>query len=180
MRITGGEWRGRKLHAPGGKDVRPATDQVRQAIFNILLTYKLPADALVLDVFCGSGSYGFEALSRGASHCIFIDQSTDSCLYNAENINCNDLLTIKKHKIPKIGLPDRSSNLVFIDPPYDKNLVIPTLKELSNNNWLEDGAICIVESEQTSFEFPDNYELLDQRDYGRSLISILRYHAAVI
>ncbi len=73
MRITAGQWRGRKLEAPEGTDVRPTSDMVRQAIFNILQNYGHPQDSFVLDAFCGTGALGLEALSRDAAHCFFMD-----------------------------------------------------------------------------------------------------------
>src|SRR4051812_47392489 len=78
MRITAGPWRGRHLEVPGGNAVRPTSDKVRQAIFNILLAHGHPQDSFVLDAFCGTGALGLEALSRGAAHCFFMDSSKKS------------------------------------------------------------------------------------------------------
>src|SRR5579871_5952285 len=86
MRITAGQWRGRKLAVPEGTAVRPTSDKVRQAIFNILLAHGLPRRAVVLDGFCGTGALGLEALSRGAAHATFIDKSRESLAFCRRNI----------------------------------------------------------------------------------------------
>jgi len=84
MRITAGSAKNRRLISPENDSVRPASDKVRQAVFNILQSYGLPVDAVVLDLFCGTGAYGLESLSRGAKSCLFVDIDTS---YAAENIN---------------------------------------------------------------------------------------------
>ncbi len=121
MRISGGDARGIKLTVPKG--IRPASERVRQAVLSSLGSYVL--DARVLDLFCGSGAYGLEALSRGASTAIFVDDdpaSIAACRQNAKAAGVADRAKI--HKAPAERYLDRTAasegpfDVVFVDPPY--------------------------------------------------------------
>ena len=87
MRIVSGLYGGRKIQAPKGRMVRPTTDKVRGAVFNMLQSRGLVDDAVVLDAFCGTGGMGLEALSRGAHSCTFVDSARDSLVCVKENIS---------------------------------------------------------------------------------------------
>ena len=129
MRITGGLHRSRKLETPKNDAVRPTSDKVRQALFNMLNSRGLVRDAVVLDAFCGTGALGLEALSQGAARAIFIDKaksSTDLCHQNIETLNVGDQSCVLLQDSAKIKLrPDGIPHveLVFLDPPYRKGLV---------------------------------------------------------
>jgi len=182
MRITSGTFRNRKLDAPEGHDVRPTSDKMRQVIFNMLMKYALPADAVVLDVFCGTGALGLEALSRGAAFCTFIDQSRESlsfCRRNAETLKVTDQSDLLHRDATKPGPrtdKNDAASLIFLDPPYNKNLVTPTLTALAENNWLAEDALCIVETEKNA-NTPaiENFILLDERIHGATKIFFYRY-----
>ena len=120
MRVVPGELRGRRIEAPPGTDTRPTTDKVREATFNALGSLDLVRDALVVDLFAGSGALGIEALSRGAAHCTFIERDRTA------------LRTLRQN-IESLGLADRArvvpgdamvlgrgvtADLVLADPPY--------------------------------------------------------------
>lgn len=182
MRITSGQYKGRRLTIPNGKDVRPTSDKVRQALFNILLSYDLPVDAIVIDGFCGSGALGLEALSRGASHCTFIDKNTRPARENITALNDKDLNAAclfaqkdaRKPGLRPVG--QAPANLIFLDPPYHKDLIPPTLTALSESGWLADEALCVLEMEKAyTPDLPDTYTLLDNRDYGDTKIILCRY-----
>ncbi len=182
MRIISGTLRGRKLHAISGIAIRPTSDMVRESIFNILFSQVL--DAVVLDLFAGTGAFGIEALSRGAESSVFIDNSK-----NAISVIKKNILTCRIEDRSKILLWNivnnlnclKSSsplfNLVFMDPPYNKNLIIPALHNLHLSQSLENGA-CIV-LEHSDFEpIPENisgFKITDHRKYGNTLVSFLEY-----
>lgn len=191
MRITGGAFRGRVLRAPKGNAVRPTSDRTRQAIFNVLMGGRFLAEvdfslegANVLDVFCGTGALGLEALSRGALHCTFIDCDRTSLAVTRENADALALGAQTQFLLrdaTKLGDRPRDMTpvtLVFVDPPYRKELVTPTLKALFSGGWLADGAILVVETEANiavavSEDLP--FEVLDARPYGDTLIRVMQY-----
>lgn len=178
MRITGGQWRGRRLNAPKGQDVRPASDRVRQAVFNILYSKGIVLDESinVLDLFCGTGAYGLEAQSRGAGHAIFVDTSPHYAAQNAESMASS--FKIMKMNILKMPSCDRShrAQLVFCDPPYKKDLALPALLHVAERGWIAPAARCVVETESgLDTDWPDIFTLEDRKRYGASQIDILGY-----
>ncbi len=192
MRITGGEFRGRIIKAPDGMRVRPTTDKNRQAIFNILQKYGHPVDSHVLDIFCGTGALGLEAISRGAASCTFVDRDKTSIAFARENavlLGVTGYATFIHKEAARIG-PRPSgvaqADLVFADPPYRQGLVYPALAALvqsaaGKNAWLAADAIIVVESEadvagDELSALP--FALLDTRPYGDTIIRILRYESS--
>lgn len=180
MRITGGEFRSRKIAAPEGDAVRPTSDKMRQVMFNMLQKYNLPADAVVLDVFCGTGALGLEALSRGASFCTFMDESKKSLEFCRGNIESLKLAgrskTIHRDALKPGKNEGAAATLAFLDPPYRKNLAPPVLAALAAGGWLAPGAICIAETEdQSAPPAPDGFALLDSRAHGGTKLWFLRY-----
>ena len=189
MRITGGDYRGRIIKAPQGLNVRPTTDKNRQAIFNIIQKYGHPVDSHVLDLFCGTGALGLEAISRGALSCTFVDRDKTSIAFareNADQLGVNSYATFIHKEAARIG-PRPSgvaqADLVFIDPPYRQGLIYSALAALvqsavGKNAWLVPQAIIVIESET---EVPDDelsdlpFDLLDTRPYGDTMIRLLRY-----
>lgn len=151
MRISGGEFRGRILTAPKGQDVRPASDKVRQAVFNSLLSRIDLEDANVLDGFCGTGSYGLEALSRGAKFCTFIDKDTSYCRKNVAALNVEAQSNIIQKDLLKLSEKPEdipAANLLFLDPPYRKTLLLSSLEILKDTGWLCDNSLCVLECEK--------------------------------
>ena len=182
MRIISGNRRGKKLYAFDGRNIRPTGDRMREAIFNILSTRV--KDAVVLDLFAGTGALGLEALSRGARSALFVDNHPDAVLLLNKNITAcgmqqhtrvirwdiaRDLKCLK-------GIHPEF-NLVFLDPPYDRHLVTPTLVHLHESNAVQSGAHIVAEHR---FDEPlphdiDCFSRLDQRRYGKSLVSFFTY-----
>jgi len=183
MRIVAGRHRGRALQAPEGNAVRPTSDRAREALFNILAHRGMggvPAflDAEVLDAFAGTGALGLEALSRGAHRAFFIENDTDAraaLRLNIDKLGETDrcrILAADARKPPHAIAP---CNLVFLDPPYGKDLPAPTLTALALAGWIAPGAICVVEmGAKESFEAPAGFILLDERRYGAARLVILR------
>jgi len=184
MRIIGGRFKGTGLASVGKGDVsahlRPTTDRVRESIFNLLVNggYGDPiTDARVLDLFAGTGALGFEALSRGAAFVLFIDEGVKARALVRQNtdilraIGTTKLFRRDATKLgPVVGEP---FDLVFLDPPYGKDLGIKALNAAKNGGWLANDALIVWEegSKQVS---PDGFDMQDVRKYGDTWVHILR------
>ncbi len=182
MRITGGQYKNRKLFVPEGADVRPTSDRMRQSLFN-MLNHAQWADgfefegAKILDLFCGTGALGLEALSHGASHCLFIDQDIHAVQRNTAFLDNQNFRVVKSSAL-HFGKGNGDINLVFLDPPYRQNFVEPTIQNLIDKKWLMDGALVIIETEK-NLKLDLNLELLDTRAQSKSELHIFRYQSAV-
>ncbi|MGE0085349.1 MAG: 16S rRNA (guanine(966)-N(2))-methyltransferase RsmD [Desulfococcaceae bacterium] len=181
MRIIAGEFRGRKLLSVRGMKTRPTSDRIRENIFNILSD--AVQDAVVLDLFAGTGAMGIEALSRGARYALFIEQNRDALAAVSQNIrNCSleNRARIMRWDIVKNlscirNLPNPFT-LVFMDPPYDKNMVKPALQNLIQSGSLSAGAVIVAEHSVTETVHTQELEITDQRKYGKTAVSFLRYN----
>lgn len=181
MRITGGQFRGRKLNTPQSNLIRPASDMVRQAVFNMLLQYDLPDGATVLDGFSGTGSYGLEAISRGSLYCTFLEKNREALLLCKENcaiLKVENETKIIRHDLQKpIQKPDNiaAANLIFLDPPYQQNLLTTAIKNIAKGGWASGNSIFVLEMSKK--ETPDFYELIIRGDktYGQSRVVIAEY-----
>jgi 16S rRNA (guanine966-N2)-methyltransferase len=187
MRITGGSFGGRMLAAPRDERVRPTSDKVRQAIFNILAHNDFGGGfalegARAADLFAGTGALGIEALSRGASYCLFVDDDAESRALIRENVEAMQLTGASKiwrRDATKLGpmAPGAGGpfGLVFLDPPYRKGLAAPTLASLRDGGWLTEGAIIVAETaEDDDVPFADGFTPLDDRLYGETRVVIFR------
>ncbi len=182
MRIVAGLYRGRGLLVPKGRDVRPTSDKVRGAIFNALQSREAVEGRHVLDAFCGTGALGLEALSRGAVFCTFVDADRSSLALaraNAEALGAQDRCRFIYGDVTRperLGAPVKSCDLIFLDPPYRKSLVDPTLSGLAGNGWVEDGAWCVVESEKhLEPALGGSFSVRDLKIYGDTQVIFLRY-----
>ena len=184
MRIVSGNFKGRPIAAPKGRGTRPTADRTREALFNILTHADWAptlTDARVIDLFAGSGGLGLEAMSRGASFCLFVE--TDSAARGAIRTNVEVLqLTgvTRVHRRSAMSLGTIPPNIggafdfAFLDPPYHKGFAVPCLTELKKGGWLNDHAIAIVETgSDESIEFP-GWKTLETRTYGAARVSFLR------
>lgn len=181
MRIVGGEFRGRPLATPRGQAIRPTTDRTREALFNVLAHRfgdRLEG-ARVLDLFAGTGALGLEALSRGASYCVFIEESTEGRGLIRTNVEAFGLLgrtKIFRRDATALGAAGtiQPFGLVFADPPYGKGLGERALRSALDGGWLQPGALCLVE-EAASVPFApgEGFEVIDERGYGDTVIRFL-------
>jgi 16S rRNA (guanine966-N2)-methyltransferase len=197
MRITGGFYKNRRINIPkSGHDIRPTSDKMRQAIFNMLdhASWGMSLDGKVMiDGFCGSGIMGIEALSRGAQKTTFIDKDR-AALNRLKHLLRDDLqinqdayqLLASDLAKPHIlsGTPNGSldqHDLVFLDPPYRKDLISVTLSRLAGLNALSDDALCLCETEKDAAfaTLPDRFKIEDERAYGDTKLVILRYQTAI-
>ena len=177
MRIVAGQYRGKKLWTPEGKEVRPTSERAREAIFNILNSH-LGSDysaVRLADIFAGTGSFGLEALSRGAASVTLVDKDTSLAAKNAKMF-VKEQAKIKLIKADALNLPHLRDkfNMVFMDAPYAKGLTEEVLKQLLEKDWLEPNSLCIVEIKKDEhIDIPQKYELLDERVYGLARILFL-------
>lgn len=190
MRIVGGKHRGRRIEAPPGLDVRPTSDRAREALFNILIHGHLAADgtsplpgARVLDAFAGSGALGLEALSRGAAHALFIDNDAKACAAiraNAKTLGeTANVSVIPGDATKPPPCPGASCGIVFLDPPYGRDLTASALAALAVQSWIADGAVCVVElAMNDGVALQPKFSLIDDRHYGKARFLILRYQPA--
>lgn len=180
MRIAGGQYGGLTLHAPKGRDVRPTSDKVRQAVFNILYSGGHIDGSFVLDAFCGTGALGIEALSRGADYAVFMDisrESLDFCRKNLSGIpDMEDYTSIIKSSACKPPpKPEKipPANLVFLDPPYRKNLISPAIKALGKAGWLENTLTAVIEQATDEPAINLQGEIISTKEYGSTKIQIM-------
>jgi len=170
VRIIAGQWRGRKLKVPDVKDLRPTPDRVRETLFNWLAPYI--AGARCLDLFAGSGVLGFEALSRGASAAVMVDQSKvvvkllqeEAVTLKAEN------LTIYAARIPEeLQKADKPFDIIFLDPPYAENLLLPTCHYLEENHFLAATAYIYLEAKEVikDNDLPLGFRIIKNKQAGQ-------------
>jgi 16S rRNA (guanine966-N2)-methyltransferase len=181
MRITGGQFRGRALAEPADNRVRPTSDKVRQAIFNILAhnDYGVALEgAKVIDLFAGTGALGLEALSRGAAYCLFVDDSAESRALirkNVEALNLTGVTKIWRRDGTDLGPLGAGAggpfDVAFLDAPYRKGLTARALASLADGGWLAPNAIVIAETGEDETVESD-LRLLDRRVYGASAVQI--------
>ncbi|KAB7614373.1 16S rRNA (guanine(966)-N(2))-methyltransferase RsmD [Amylibacter sp. SFDW26] len=185
MRIVAGKYKSTALASVGkgdsGAHLRPTTDRVRESIFNLLVNggYGDPiADARVLDLFAGTGALGFEALSRGASFALFVDDGVKARALIRQNIDILRVIGVTKlfrRDATKMGPSNYEPfNLIFLDPPYGKNLGGKALAAAAEGGWLAQNALVVWEegSEQIAI---DGFEMLDARKYGDTWVHILQH-----
>lgn len=186
MRIIAGEKRGMKLFIPKGYQTRPITDRVKESLFNVLYKYDLPNGKVVADLFCGVGSLGLEALSRGAEFVVFVEYDPKVAEVLEKNIEKAGF--VKESKVIranafKIGGPDdkRSYDLIFVDPPYANtkdvridSLLGKLLSSVSKQTVLN--GIVVVRTERRT-ELLEQYaqlEIIERRQWGTIAVTILR------
>lgn len=188
MRIIAGQFKGMALASVGkgdpGAHLRPTTDRVRESLFNLLLNggYGDPVGgARVLDLFAGTGALGLEALSRGAAHVTFVDDGAKSRALIRENVEkCRAMGVTKLYRRDATRLgPNRGAgfDLIFLDPPYGMGLGAQALASAVEGGWIAPGAL-IVWEENSPQTAPDGFQMLDQRKYGDTHITILETAAA--
>ena len=182
MRIIGGTWRGLKLTEVGAGDpaahLRPTSDRVREAIFNLLINggYGDPVtDARVLDLFAGTGALGLEALSRGAASLTLVDDGPAARALIAKNIALcrTEAQHLRQNATRLPPNPAAPYDLIFLDPPYGKGLGQAALLSAQQGNWLAPEALVVWE-EGSALAPPPGFAQLDQRRYGDTFVTILR------
>lgn len=175
MRVITGSARGRKLFSPEGNDVRPTTDKVKESVFNIIQFET--EDATVLDLFSGSGQLGIEALSRGAKYTVFVDASRKSLEVVKKNVELcrfsSDCEIVLADALDYLSSSSRKFDMVFLDPPYHKNLCVKALEKLSR--VLNDKAVIICETQNDEVLPHSVGNIVTDREYIYSAIKLTVY-----
>ncbi len=182
MRIISGQLGGRKLLSVSGNRTRPTSDKVRESIFNILSSRI--EDAVVLDLFAGTGALGIESVSRGAATVVCIDNSPAAVRAIQNNLNAFSLGSIVKiipwdisRNLNCIRSPQPHYDLVFMDPPYGRGLIEKTLRNLHGSQSVKPDATLVVEHSSRE-SIPKDLPFVSitaQRKYGKTLVSFLTY-----
>lgn len=180
MRIIAGEARGRKLFSPKDQNkIRPTGDRVKEAIFSMIQPYIV--DAVVIDLFAGTGNLGLEALSRGASKAYFVDNHLTSLSIIQNNIQtvkyeaCSEVINASYEQALKQRI-NESAHLIFLDPPYNKGLAIKSMEYICTYDKLSNGGIIVVEhsvDEKMDDELY-NLKLIKRKKYGTTVVSMYK------
>ena len=183
MRIIGGQWRGLHLAEVGADDpkahLRPTSDRVREAIFNLLINGHhgdLVTGRVVLDLFAGTGALGLEAVSRGAVSASLVENGRTAQAVIGQNIakmRVQGKVSLLQRDATKLPPAPAPFSLVFLDPPYGKALGEAALQSAKAQGWIALDAIVVWE-EGTPPAPPQGFALLDQRRYGGTWVTLLK------
>lgn len=180
MRIISGEARGRRFDAPCGEETRPTTDRIKESMFSIL-QFDV-ADSMVLDLFSGSGSLGFEAISRGAKLAYLNDQAAESAQLierNAERLKFDTRAVVSESSfdicLKRLAEKELKFDLIFLDPPYNAGLEQEAIKLIQEYDLLaKDGKIIVEHQQKTAppeFLYAGSF---DTRRYGTTCVTIFQ------
>jgi 16S rRNA (guanine966-N2)-methyltransferase len=175
VRIVAGRFGGRSLAAPPDERIRPTSDRVRGAIFNIL-AHSIPAfsieGARVIDLFAGTGALGLEAMSRGAASCLFIEEdwvARGLIRGNVEALGLTGTTRIYRRDATRLGAAGRREtfDLALLDPPYGKGLGIKAVAALVDGGWLAADAVVVLEERaDVDVTLPPALSLIEARSWG--------------
>ena len=178
MRVIAGEYGGRRLQAPRGRNTRPTSDRVREALFMSLGDL---SDARVVDLFAGSGALGIEALSRGAAHVDFVDSDRSARMTLEENLASLGAQSRARvwplglpHGLKRLAGPLAQADLVLADPPYGGAEAREVLRALGEPGVLRSGARVVLERHQKD-EVPEKAGMLSrvrERQYGETVVEV--------
>jgi 16S rRNA (guanine966-N2)-methyltransferase len=182
VRIVAGKFRGRTLLSPSDLSIRPTADRVRESVFNILASRLGPNldGQRVLDLFAGTGAMGLEALSRGASHAVFVDTGAEARGLIRDHIEAFGVAGIAKllrRDATDLGAAGTmgKQTLVFLDPPYGQGLGERALIAAQDGGWLaQDVTIVFEESRAAEIALPAGLVLDDRRVYGAAAVHFIR------
>jgi 16S rRNA (guanine966-N2)-methyltransferase len=177
MRISGGFARGLNLAVPKISDIRPAQEVVRQAIFSML--GERVTGAKVLDIYAGSGSYGLEALSRGATHATFVDSNSEAIRAIKTNLDVgrfwgkSEVVQVDALRFLSEENYDGPFDLIFADPPYEYGIPKGLCYHLSEI-VTPDGLVIFDHAKSVTFDRIEDLEVIETRNYGNSGVTFLR------
>lgn len=176
MRVITGSARGRRLKEPADYSVRPTTDMVKEAVFNII-QFKVEG-ARVLDLFAGTGQLGIEALSRGAAEAIFVDSSNDSLKLVRENLKITGLeerARVSRGDALSYLRSGEKFDIVFLDPPYDSDLLEKSINSATGFDILREDGIIICESRKDKILPEPGREGYSKKEYKYGKIKLTVY-----
>ena len=170
IRIIGGFWRSRRLRFPGVDSLRPSPDAVRETLFNWLQN-DIPG-ACCLDLFAGSGAFGFEAASRGASLVTMVESNAEvarKLVQNADLLGAGDVVRVVQGCVEKfLRTATTPYDIIFMDPPFSGNLADATCRQLSRGELISGNTLLYIESAATKEQLPlpSTWDIIRQKDYG--------------
>lgn len=178
LRIIAGEWRGRKLAAPEGDTTRPTADRTRETLFSMLVS-RLGSfeDLRVADLFAGSGALGLEALSRGAAHCLFVDQDAGAIRAirrNIANLKATDRSDVRAGSVLALGPAKQPLDLVLLDPPYESGAGQVAIDKLARLGWIGETTWISLETARPESISIKGFEIEATRDIGKARLHLLR------
>lgn len=182
MRIISGLAKGRKILSPDSMETRPTLDRIKESIFNIIQNKVY--DATVTDIFSGTGSLGLEAASRGAKQCYLVDRSPSAYSYlkkNVENLKFEDICTtLNMDAYESLKHYDKKGitfDIIFIDPPYAKNMIPKAVEMVFQMNLLKEDGIIVtkIDSGEEIYEGYETIKLYDKRKYGNTTVCFYRF-----
>ena len=180
MRVISGKYKGRKLFSPNGDRVRPTTDRIKESIFNILVSKDVLGDAFVLDLFCGTGSLGIEALSRGPERAVFVDIDLESLELTKKNLQHikagNDEFETyhADYKLAIRKLEGKVFDVIFLDPPYAKDNYLDCLDLIIQSQILSKNGIIVFEHAPSQcLQNKEERYIIDTRNMGKTRVSFL-------
>jgi len=185
MRVVAGSARRVNLAAPKGLNTRPTSDMAKEGLFNILSAQI--RGKRFLDLFCGSGAIGIEALSRGAKEAVFVENAKPAIAATLQNFIKTKLAEPKQllqmpvaQAIATLDASGNSFDIIFMDPPYDTSLLTQTLNQLAQTKLLSDNGIIVAETDKEIYEanpvaIPVKLELTSTRVYGRTCFLFYRW-----
>lgn len=178
MRIIAGEWRGRKLRAPSGDVTRPTADRTRETLFSMLISRLGSFEGLlVADLFAGSGALGLEALSRGASEAIFVEQDAAALRSLRSNIaafQAQQRSDVRAVSVMALGKAKHAPDLLLIDPPYETGAGGVALDKLKRHGWITPGAWISVETSAAEEVRVKGFDVEAERKVGKAKLTLLR------
>ena len=176
MRIIAGNMKGRKLNSPKDNAVRPTSDKVKEAVFSMIGEYI--DGASVIDLFAGSGNLGLEALSRGANVCYFCDNSDESIRLLKSNIELckaggRSRIFHGDFRKALSGIPEKA-DIIFLDPPYEKELLEKCFINISETGALKEGGIIVAEHDGKMIlcEIISSFNKMKEKKYGKVFVSL--------
>lgn len=178
MRIISGEWRGRKLVAPKGELTRPTADRTRETLFSMLTSRLGSFEGLrVADLFAGSGMLGLEALSRGAAHCLFVEQEEHALKAIRANITTLDARSrtdVRAGSVLTQGPAKQPLDLILLDPPYETGAGMVALDKLGRHGWIGPATWIALETSNPEDVSVKGLEVVTSRKVGKAKLSFLR------
>jgi len=167
IRVIAGKYKNRRLKFPSIDGLRPTSDQLKETIFNWLTPYI--HGSICIDAFAGSGSLGIESLSRGAEKAMFYELNAKAINHIKENLQLLEITNCEVHKRDSIKALSNieiecSDLIIFLDPPFNKNLINQCLQAISDNTNISSGTIVYIETEKTAELELANYEILKEKN----------------
>ncbi|EAT07599.1 16S rRNA (guanine(966)-N(2))-methyltransferase RsmD [Sphingobium sp. 10 DY56-G10] len=176
MRIIAGEWRGRPLTAPKADATRPTADRTRETLFSMLTSRIGSFEGLAVgDFFAGSGALGFEALSRGAATCLFVEQdkaALDAIRANGDRFGVRP--DIRPSSVLTLGPAPAPLDIIFMDPPYDTGAGQVALDKLGRLGWTGPASWISIETGHREDVAVKGYAIDASRDVGKARLTLLR------